>query len=94
MTITVSDPDAALKEDQAAKLLGVSPPVRSRHHGGPIQEKLYDDYRAAHARWHATKSEADRLAVRDAFNAWATVFLGETDSEPVETLAAQVWGAA
>jgi hypothetical protein len=60
----------------------------------PSCEALYDNYRAAHARWHATKSNAARLAVRDAYNKWATAFLGEANSEPVKASAAKMWEVA
>jgi hypothetical protein len=57
-------------------------------------ETFYDNYRAAHAQWHATKSNAAALAVRDAYNKWATAFLGEANSERVKALAAKAWDAA
>jgi hypothetical protein len=54
-------------------------------------EALYDNYRAAHAQWHSTKSNAAALVVRDAYNKWAEAFLGEANSEPVKASAAKVW---
>jgi hypothetical protein len=64
-------------------------------YGGPASvDVLYAKYCAAHARWHATKSECDRTAVREAYDVWATAFLGEVNSRPVITSAARFWGAA
>jgi hypothetical protein len=71
-------------------VVGNGCPIRS---APTLCEALYDNYRAAHARWYSTKSNAAGLAARDAYNKWATAFLGEANSEPVKALAAKVWEA-
>jgi hypothetical protein len=40
---------------------------------------LFAKYRRTLARWHVTKSEVDRKAVREAYRKWAVNFLGEAD---------------
>jgi hypothetical protein len=60
----------------------------------PASQLLYAAYCAALARWHCTKSQRDLAAVRVAYSAWATDFLGPEHSRPVIILAEKAWGAA
>ena len=55
---------------------------------------LYGEYQRAHRRWHKTKSEHDRQAARDAYNAWAVSFLGEQGAASVKVLDSAAWGFA
>ena len=55
---------------------------------------LYGAYQRAHRRWHETKSEQDRQAARDAYNAWAVSFLGEQGAASVKVSEFAAWGFA
>ena len=52
---------------------------------------LLKQYSAANERWQASRAEPDRIAARDAYNAWATAFLGD-DAAPLIIGNAQHWG--
>lgn len=53
---------------------------------------LYGNYQRAHRQWHNTKSEPDRQAARDAYNAWAVSFLGEKEAASVQIPDSCAWG--
>jgi len=48
-------------------------------------------YSVANEKWERTKAECDRIAARDAYNAWATAFLGD-EAFPVIVGKDQHWG--
>jgi hypothetical protein len=57
-------------------------------------EALFNAYRTALGRWHSTKLETDRIAACNAYNAWASSFLGEQDSAAVKISPKQLCGFA
>jgi hypothetical protein len=57
-------------------------------------EGLFNAFCAALERWHSTKLESDRIAARNAYNAWAYAFLGEQESAAVKISTEQPWGFA
>jgi hypothetical protein len=86
-----ADPDARYGE---RGILNTKNPAVSLGNAPASVDVLYSQYCVAHARWHSTKSESDRIAVRETYEAWATAFLGEVSSRPVIISAARFWGAA
>ena len=46
-------------------------------------DDLYTSYQAAHARWHRTKADADRIAARDCYNAWVAATLPPNEQAAV-----------
>ena len=86
-----ADPDARHGE---LGILNTKNPVVSLIDAPASVSVLYAKYCAAHARWHSRRSEGNRTAIREAYDAWATAFLGEVNSRPVIISAARFWGAA
>ena len=55
-------------------------------------DDLYASYQAAHARWHCTKAEADRIAARDCYNAWVAATLPPNEQAAVLIGPNAAWG--
>lgn len=56
------------------------------------EAELYAAYQAAHARWHQTKSEPERIAMRDTYNRWVSASLPPNEREAVFLPATGTWG--
>ena len=55
-------------------------------------DELFARYRSAHARWHRTKAEDDRIAARDCYNAWVVATLPPNEQAAVVIGPHAAWG--